>query len=200
MTGPRLLIALGHKAQSGKDTVAKLLVEEFGFRQIAYADPLKAACAAAFNVPLHYFYDEKLKMTPVPYWPFESPARMCQRFAQGIRAEYGQDFWAKILGRKLEAEGFFAEGSAQRWVITDMRTPAEAALVREWGGHAVLVYRPRELRGDIGRPEDHWTEVALDSYEQWSARIVNDGPLDALHTQTRKVLAQIVELTLPEGP
>lgn len=168
------LIVLGHKARSGKDEVARYL-DRLGFKRLAFADPLKAVVAVVFpGVTLEMLHNDALKMQPVAHWPSESPVRMCQRIAQGIRSEYGQDFWGQVARLYLEAMGFFQAGSTLKIVITDMRTPAEAELVKAWGGFAVRVQRPREQRGEIGRPEDHWTEVALDPYTGWDHTIEND--------------------------
>lgn len=184
-----VLIALGHKAQSGKDVAARYLEKRYEFRSLAFAEPLKRMVAAAFpGVTMDHLHVESLKMREVPFWPNESPARMCQRIAQGVRSEYGQDFWAQIAKRRLEAEGFFEPRSKLRFVITDMRTPAEAEMVKAWGGHAVKIFRDRALRGDIGRPEDHWTEIALDDFEGWTDVVVNNGTLAELHGQLDAVV------------
>lgn len=186
-----VLIALGHKAQRGKDTVAKYLVTEYGFKSMAFAEPLKKMVAAAFpGVTMDHLHTEQLKMKPVDFWPHESPARMCQRIAQGVRSEYGQDFWAQILKRRLEVDGFFAPAALARprYVITDLRTPAEAMLIKEWGGKCVRVDRDEKLVGDIGRPSNHWTEIALDDYDGWDAVITNNGTLPELQEKVDDAL------------
>lgn len=194
----RQLLALGHKARSGKDTVAAYLMREYGFKKIAFADPLKKVVVAAFpGVTMDHVFDDSLKLKEVPFWPHETPARMLQRMAQGVRSEYGQDFWARIAQRKLEIDGFFEPGSEQRYVITDMRTPAEAALVKTWGGRTIRIDRPRALRGEIGRPENHWTEIALDDYDGWDAVVNNNsGSLDELH---RLVDDRMLMLNIDKG-
>jgi dephospho-CoA kinase len=36
-----MIIGLSGYAQSGKDTVAKVLVEKYGYRRVAFADPIR---------------------------------------------------------------------------------------------------------------------------------------------------------------
>ena len=55
------LIGIHGHAGVGKDTVADYLGRYQNVYKEAFADPLKRACAAAFGVPLEWFYDRELK-------------------------------------------------------------------------------------------------------------------------------------------
>lgn len=46
---------------SGKSTVALMLAKQLNLKVMAFAGPMKQTCAAVFNIPLHEFYDPKLK-------------------------------------------------------------------------------------------------------------------------------------------
>ena len=56
-----LLIGLSGKAGSGKDTAAEYLMAMHGFRQVAFADPLRAVVSAVFGVPPADFRDREAK-------------------------------------------------------------------------------------------------------------------------------------------
>jgi hypothetical protein len=49
---------------SGKSTVANILVQDYGFREISFAEPLKDICSKAFQIDLNHFYDSKMKQLP----------------------------------------------------------------------------------------------------------------------------------------
>lgn len=48
-----MIIGLSGKKRSGKSTVGKLLEENFGFRQISFAEPLKKIVHSSFSLPVH---------------------------------------------------------------------------------------------------------------------------------------------------
>jgi hypothetical protein len=56
-----MIIGVNGRARSGKDTLAQIMVKDFGFKQISFADPLKLLCSKTFEIPLNHFYDDNLK-------------------------------------------------------------------------------------------------------------------------------------------
>lgn len=63
-----MLFLIAGKKRSGKDTVAKILIEELGGEAVALADNLREMCSAVFRVPMNYFTDDdkKEKEFPLP--------------------------------------------------------------------------------------------------------------------------------------
>jgi hypothetical protein len=61
-----MLISVSGRARSGKDTLAKTMIEKFGFQKISFADSLKEIASASFEIPLNYFHDDNLKDSPLP--------------------------------------------------------------------------------------------------------------------------------------
>jgi len=57
----RQIIGLSGKSQSGKDTVANILKNKFGFHLISFADAVKELCSESFDIPIEYFYKTELK-------------------------------------------------------------------------------------------------------------------------------------------
>lgn len=55
MVGGLMILGLSGQAGSGKDFIANILVNEYGFTKIAFADPLKRICKEVFD-----FSDEQL--------------------------------------------------------------------------------------------------------------------------------------------
>lgn len=59
-----MIIGVSGRARSGKDTIAKIMIDKFGFKKASFADPLKEFCSNAFEIPINYFYDDNLKDSP----------------------------------------------------------------------------------------------------------------------------------------
>ena len=66
------------------------------------------------------------------------------------------------------AEGF------PNWIITDVRFPNEANIIKEKGGIMVRVKRPTDIA------EGHSSETALDDYKEFDYILENDGSLEDL--------------------
>ncbi len=56
-----MIIGVAGRKNSGKDTVADILVKEFRFNKIAFADDLKMMCMEVFGLTYNQCYDEKEK-------------------------------------------------------------------------------------------------------------------------------------------
>jgi hypothetical protein len=64
-----LIIGISGKIKSGKDTAAELLIKEFGFSRVAYADPLKENVARDFNIRLSDLHSQEGKEAPLRDMP-----------------------------------------------------------------------------------------------------------------------------------
>jgi hypothetical protein len=60
------ILALSGKAGSGKDTMAAVLVNKYGFTRVSLADPLRQLCADTFRIPYEYFLDYDKKDARLP--------------------------------------------------------------------------------------------------------------------------------------
>lgn len=61
-----MIIGVSGRARSGKDTIAKIMIDKFGFKKISFADSLKEIASDAFEIPLNYFHDDDKKDSPFP--------------------------------------------------------------------------------------------------------------------------------------
>jgi len=199
------LVGLIGRQRSGKDTFAATLVEEFRYRRVAFADPLRQAayaldplvgpCALPGDLVakyrrLSYVVDaigwESAKDT-VP----EVRATLQRLGTNAIRA-LDEDFWVRA-GMATVAEH---RATVRRWpsgefympgrpvVVTDVRFPNEAEAVRRAGGVLVRVVRPGADGGG------HATETALDDYPE-DFLVDNDGTLEDLATEARTVASLV---------
>lgn len=142
-----IVILLGHKAQTGKDTLASFFVKRHGFKRYAFADKLKDVVADLYGFTQNQMYgdekeiqderyvnnydEEKLLLPfgqvvcawqPNPiYRPHLTPRRILQIFGQQQRALY-PDIWAAYVYRCIQKD---IDSGHTRFVIADFRFPNE---------------------------------------------------------------------------
>ncbi|MCQ6554784.1 hypothetical protein NPS70_16485 [Streptomyces sp. C10-9-1] len=147
------------RARVGKDTVGQWLVENRGYRRIAFADPLKEAALRLDPITDHrddevwdivYGEWELVQADTVPVrlstvvadlgWERAKEAsevrRILQELGASIRA-IDEDFWLRAAMARVQE----ANEQGVPAVITDVRYPNEAASLRRAGVHLVYVDR-----------------------------------------------------------
>lgn len=204
------LVGVGGKLRAGKDTVADLLVEKHGYSKtfmsetLAEAlyrlDPLVPDIESDEHVPYRSVVD-RVGYTEAKKIP--EVRRLLQALGTEVGRELlGEDIWTTAARRRIES--LRAEGKPV--VITGIRFPNEAAMVRELGGVLVWIERPvtarqtpPRLRTTVAAIDEalavqsvtqHASEVTLEA-EDFDYVILNDGPLDKLRQGTEDLLAVI---------
>lgn len=159
MTRTAPLIGLVGRKRSGKDSLAKTLIEERGYTRLAFADALKDAAleldpiiAASPNGGAPYrlswwvreFGWEAAKET-------YEVRRTLQAFGTAVRTHVKESAWLDVVASAIkETSGPIA--------VTDVRYPNEADLIQELGGVLVRVMRP-----GLDLSDTHVSETALDT-------------------------------------
>lgn len=148
----------GYKG-SGKDTAARVLVQERGFTPIAFAEPMRAMLTVMLGytgMPSHeaaqWFDDRDKKEHPIP-----GIGVSYRKLAVTLGTEWGRDLirpdlWVWIARQRIEQ---LAEQGAAI-VVTDVRFADEAQMIRSLGGEVWLIDRP-----DIEADESHRSEKRL---------------------------------------
>lgn len=138
------IIALSGHARSGKDTVGQILVDDYGFRRMSFAQAIKnvaaeinpllingsggfTSLAACFTV----FQDWELVKDRVP-----AAREFLQKLGVAVRDQVGPDVWLDAVARQIDAD------PGGRYVITDCRFPNEVAFTKARGGEVWRVVRP----------------------------------------------------------
>lgn len=171
------LIGISGKKQSGKDTVADLLVQSFPTLctgRIAFASALKKeVCDVCKISPALLEKHKEQFRTMLQWWGTE--------FRRNF---YGDDYWLK---RMLEALKEF-EPMCSYVFIPDVRFPNELYFVKQHGGFVIRVNRPTESIVD-----SHPSEIALDNQQQFDCVLDNSGTIQDLLKQIQeKVIPQII--------
>jgi hypothetical protein len=166
------VIGLTGYAQSGKDTVASILVEKYGYRRVAFADKIKeflyginpmVACS-----PTGYLQD----LVNLVGWDEAKQEPQVRRLLQDLG----------VSGRELLYPNVWVTPvlstirSGDRVVVTDVRFENEAGAVKNMGGQ---LWRVKRL--GFGPVNDHVSEYELDGYKV-DQIFVNNGTLEDLET------------------
>lgn len=188
-TADRPHVALVGYAGAGKDSVADVLCQEFGYARVAFADPLREM-AAALNPWIATGGlpgrgdDGLVRYTDaISHFGYTEAKRRyseVRTFLQRLGTEAGR----KVLGSNVWVDAAVkrARLSAAPVAFTDCRFPNEAAAVREMGGLVWRVDRP-----GVGPANDHASE-RFPAECAPDAVVTNDGTLADLAARVRALL------------
>lgn len=170
----RMIIGLSGYAQSGKDTVANILVEHYGFTRVAFADKIRellyemnpnlrdTLLQQAVNA---HGWDE-VKSDP-------TVRRMMQNLGVGARKLFGENFWVHQAMNSMA-------NAHPNIVVTDVRFINEADTLKTNGGQLWRVKRP-----GIEAVNTHISETEMDGYKV-DQILHNGGTIEELDSLVRK--------------
>lgn len=166
-------IAVVGKMRSGKNTVADILTDIYGYEQLAFADGIREIINKYF--PEAYAYGK--------------PRKHYQHIGQSLR-ELNPDVWINHLYERvlaISAQGLL-NGTEAKVVVTDCRQKNEELFLRKKGFKIIKVISDDELRiarmiktGEAVIPElfNHDTELQVDQIEA-DYIITNNGTYEEL--------------------
>lgn len=174
-------IAISGKKGSGKDSVGKMLANEYGYTVVHLANPLKHACCALFSFSLEQVLDQTLKETVDKRWGF-TPRSALETAGTAMRRAYGNDIFVRLFFAACDAK---QQASAERlkFVCCDLRYPDEAVAFKARGWKVMRIDRPRVYDPAGSRPHD--SQVALDTFKNFDVRVMNDSSLDVLFRRVK---------------
>lgn len=165
-----MIIGLSGYAQSGKDTVAGMLIGLHGYESRAFAEPMRTALYKLNPIVL----EDGTRLQPIIDefgWEHAKKHTDTRRLLQVLgtdigREMFGEDFWVLQAIKGLHP--------TQDIVFTDVRFPNEAAMVKKGMGQVWRVRRPGYVPVN-----NHPSESSLDNWE-FDQYIDNDSDLDSL--------------------
>lgn len=164
--------------RSGKDSIAEVLVQDFGYMRLSHADALKEGCAAMLGRPLIDMYEGDREAV-MPDWGFSIRHFLQVMGTECVRGHFRQDFWIVALTQRIAA--LSRDTGQSEFVIPDVRFEDEAKNVREHGGFVIHVERPGQVRGT------HASEQGV-AFVEGDATISNDGTLADLRAKVHAVM------------
>lgn len=168
------IIILSGKQYSGKDTVAKILLENLtNFRRIGLGDAIKIE------------YSEKKGIT------FEEIEKNKHLYRQDLidlgnkRRSEDKDYWIKKV---IKMDGNI--------IVPDVRVKRELEFFKEANAVSIRVDATRETRSARGKlvGETDVTEVDLDDINDWNFRISNDSTYENLQAESIELAKEIKSL------
>ena len=194
------LIGLNGYAQTGKDSVAAILVESFGFERRAFADPLRDALYA-LNPWLTAQTETCVRRVRyaqlIDDLGYEGARRtayapeirqLLQRLGTEVgRNILGADVWVQTAMRAIgigvdRGPAVFDCVWPENYVFADCRFPNEAEAIKAAGGEVWRVERP-----GYGPINDHPSETALRDWP-FDVRIHNVGNLGYLENAVAEAM------------
>ncbi len=165
------IIIFSGKQYSGKDTLAKILLENM---------PEYHRCAMGDIIKLEYGRQHNLT--------YEEIEKNKAQYRQGLidLGNWGRsqsnDYWLK----KIIAE----DGNI---MVTDVRVPFEYETFKNAGAVAIRVECPREIRATRGEliGENDITETGLDNITNWDYVIQNDSSYEELKEKAFKLIKEL---------
>ena len=171
-----MIIGLSGYAQSGKDEVAKILVSEYGYTRVAFADKIRELLYEMnpdFRDTLLQQAVDRLGWNEVK--KDQAVRRMMQNLGVGARKLFGDGFWV--------AQVFNGYDWDIPTVVTDVRFQNEADLLKKWTPDDTQIWRVK--RPGVEAVNGHISEHDLDDYK-FDQILKNEGTLDELRTMVRR--------------
>lgn len=167
------IIVLSGKQYSGKDTVAKIILEKLtNYKRIGLGDAIKIE------------YGEEKGLT------FEEIEKNKHLYRQDLinlgnkRRSEDSDYWIKKV---IQMPGNI--------IVPDVRVKRELEYFKEANAFTIRVEATRETRSSRGKlvGETDITEVDLDDIKDWDAKITNDTTYEDLQAQSIELANLIKE-------
>lgn len=177
-----MIIGLSGYAQVGKDTVAAILVEDYGYTRIGFADIIKKACYLLD--PIISLDGMRLAHAVEKYgWEGAKQAPEVRRLLQAMGSEVGRDLIDAQIWVELTLHGVRPE---DKIVISDVRFKNEAEEIKWKQGEVWRISRvERDTPVNI-----HRSETDMDSWD-FDQYIANNGSLDDLQIEIKTIMSKL---------
>lgn len=204
-----MLIGIGGKIGSGKDTLAamfKELAPEMNFEVHKFAGKLKQVASLITGIPIEKFEDQEFKKTFLGsewdsnysrylYDPYIDQhvlyTTVQQMTVRDLLQKLGTDAMRNGLHVNTWVNATFADYTDDKnWIITDVRFPNEVEALKKRGG--ILMRIDRNSHNTVGT--NHISETALDTFFGWDYLVDNNSSLEDLRNQSRLILKKHLDL------
>lgn len=193
------LIGLNGFARSGKDEAAKILVEEFGFTRVSFADKLRDVLYALNPWVRGYkngMIDWRLLQDVIDEYTWDGYKETSydpeiRRLLQRLGTEAGRQTLWDTIWIDATLTGFAPDAKI---VVSDARFINEFEAVRSRGGEVWRIDR-----AGVGPANDHASETEALTYDKFARFINNNSDLDNYRGVIKRVYADFVSDRTPKS-
>lgn len=176
------IILISGKARHGKDTLGayiKEAYEEQGMKvcQLQYASYIK------YYAEKYFGWDGKEET---------KPRELLQKLGTDIiRHKIDNMFHVNRIMQDIKVLDYFYDIA----IITDVREPIEITTPKEMYENVVSIniFRPNFESNMTDTQKKHFTEVALDNFNDYDYKVINDSTLEALKEKAIKIVRKEVK-------
>ena len=190
-----MIIGLCGAQGSGKDTVANILISEYGFVKLTFASTLKDVVAILFSWPrdlLEGLTEESRlwRETVDDFWsaklniPNFTPRKSLQMIGTDLfRIHFNNDIWISIVENKIGA--ILKNNPNTNIVISDCRFTNEFTLIKQFpDSYIIMILREKNSTNKIAHSsETEWVNYNFDAILQ------NDNSIDDLKSNLKSLLS-----------
>lgn len=172
-----LIIGIGYRAGSGKDTVCEMLTEHFKdvlVHKMKFAQSVRAVTGELLDSIDVYEEEFKTHMTPFGL----TGGQFLQRIGQGMRDLISPDVWIQCMHRNMYnniSAALSCKKAALVIIIPDVRYQNEADWIASLHGTTICVHR--HVAQDSHKSETEGAAI------YWQHHINNTGTLENLQTR-----------------
>jgi hypothetical protein len=187
-SAPTLIIALSGKIGSGKTTFGSFLMNELEKRGYHvkfknFADKLKQICK---DLTGYGGYTQEEKNIYLEEWGMTVGQCLQKIGTEAMRENFHMQVWVISALSNLSKSTVY--------IIGDCRFENEAVAVKQKGGIVIrLDGDPGKVRERSQRDINHISETALDNYEGFDERFINEGPISDLKEFVNLIIEKYVE-------
>jgi hypothetical protein len=191
-----MIIGLCGAQGSGKDTVANILITEYGFVKLTFASTLKDVVAILFSWPrdlLEGLTEESRlwRETVDDFWSAKlsisgfTPRKALQMIGTDLfRLHFNNDIWISIVENKISA--MLKNNPNINIVISDCRFANEFSLIKQFpDSHIITILREKNysINKLVHSSETEWVNYNFDAILQ------NDNSIDELKSNIKSLLS-----------
>jgi len=174
-----MIIGLTGYAQSGKDTVANILINQYGYIRVAFADRIRDFVFDANPIYTYVSNEPRYVRDLVEKVGWDEAKknpevrRLLQNIGVAARNIFGEQFWIDQAMRQLDPEN--------NYVITDVRFTNEVEALKQMGEwvDGVEFQLWRITRPGVEAINNHISESEMASYEA-DQIFLNNGSIENL--------------------
>jgi hypothetical protein len=180
----RKIIGIAGRMHAGKDTAGDYLCAVHNFKRFAFADALKKGVKEMAGLTHDQCWGES--KDTVDDFLGVPPRKLMRDVGMFMRDTYGDDFWARNL---IRYSTLYPDRDI---VITDVRFPNEAALIRNLGGYIVRIWKPSTMNEIVQHVSEHQDFHSDDL-------VHNDSSYGELYRQFDEILNKWYDTPIPES-